>query len=634
MKTPIKLAAIVSISTIALSAQQASAQNYGSFGDNIADPGNIPAILQQANDQDGSNFDTNFPASPPGFGNRYSNGPTAAELLPELLDFDLSDVRHNAVGNAFSDQLPVSLAGGILLGNGSSIPGPIGRGLTPLNNTDIAAQVDSYLSSVGPLGQNDFMLLYPSGNDAALALNTIALTGPPQDQAIQIVVSGAQVNAVNTAASVQKLLTSGAGTVLVSNLPNIGQTPAARAGGLSGVQLATLFSTTTNSALNASLSQLATGDSTLIVANSFALTNDILTNPGKYGFTDVTNPCSFVPSCVSADRTVQDQFLFWDPFFPTARGHEISAAFLADTVNAPRTVPALTELGRFGTESHARGLLGQTGDGLWLAGHVGYEKFRRDRNPFASGYEAEGPKTQLALGWTGPAGLTIGISAGYSDLDIDYNFISAGFDKRSVNLGAFASVETPIVNLAASISYGFDSYDNLNRNTGVAGQIIAAETEGDSFAIVAQASRDISFLPGFSLRPTVRFGYSKAEFDAFEEAGATGLSQNVSEGSLSKTFAEVGAAGQLDLLGLDSKIGAYYHVRLDGGTQQIRTSLVSLPDFERTANVRAADRDYGRLEASLSKKLGNVNIGASGTATIAGDNFDHLAGQVFLRLSF
>tara|TARA_R110000772_G_scaffold68688_2_gene152146 strand:- start:1300 stop:3204 length:1905 start_codon:yes stop_codon:yes gene_type:complete len=634
MKTPIKLTTIASISIIALSAQQAFAQNYGSFGDNIADPGNIPAILQQANDQDGTNFDTNFPASPPGFGNRYSNGLTAAELLPDLLDFDLSDVRHNAVGNAFSDKLPVSLAGGILLGSGSAIPGPIGRGLTPLNNTDIAAQVDSYLASVGPLGKNDFVLLYPSGNDGALALNTIALTGPPQDQALQIVVSGAQANAANTAASAQKLLNAGAGTVLVSNLPNIGQTPAARAGGLSGVQLATLFSTTTNEALNTALSQLATGNSSLIVADSFALTNDIVANPGKYGLTDVINPCSLVPSCVSANRTVQDQFLFWDPFFPTARGHEISAAFLADTVNAPRTVPTLSELGRFGTESYARGLLGQTGDGLWLAGHIGYERFRRDSNPFASGYEADGPTTKLALGWTGPTGLTIGVSAGYSDLDVDYNFISSGFDKRSVHLGAFAAVETPIVNLAASIGYGFDSYDNLSRNTGVAGQVSAAETEGDSFAIIAQASKDISFLPGFSLKPALRVGYSKADFDAFQETGATGLSQNVRDGSLSKTFAEIGAMRQLELLGLDARIGGYYHVRLDGGTQQIRTSLVSLPDFERTANVRAADRDYGRLEASLSKKIGNIDIGASGTATIASDNFDYLAGQLFLRLSF
>lgn len=634
MKSPFKLAAIASISIIALSAQQASAQNYGSFGDNIADPGNIPAILQQANDQNGTTFDTNFPASPPGFENRYSNGPTAAELLPDLLDFDLTDIRHNAVGNAFSDKLPVSLAGGILLGNGSSIPGPIGRGLTPLNNTDIASQVDNYLSAVDPLGQNDFMLLYPSGNDAALALNTIALTGPPQGQAVQIVVSGAQANATNTAASAQKLLNAGAGTVLVSNLPNIGQTPAARAGGLSGVQLATLFSTTTNGALNVALSQLTTNNSTLIVADSFALTNDIVSNPGKYGFTDVTNPCSLVPSCVSAGRSVQDQFLFWDPFFPTARGHAITAAFLADTVNAPRTVPALTELGRIGTESDARKMLNQTGDGLWLAGHVGYEKFRRDRNPFASGYEADGPTTKLALGWTGPTGLTVGVSAGYSDLDVDYNFVSGGFDKRSINLGAFASIETPIVDIAGSISYGFDSYDNLSRNTGVAGQTAAGETEGDSFAIIAQASRDISLLPGFSLKPTVRFGYSKADFDGFQETGATGLSQNVSEGSLSKTFAEVGATGQFELIGIDASIGGYYHARLDGGTQQIRTSLSSLPDFVRTANVRAADRDYGRIEASLSKKLGSVDIGASGTATIAGDDFDHLAGQLFLRLSF
>lgn len=628
-----KLAVVATASTIALSAQNASAQNYGSFGDNIADPGNIPALLQQSNDENGTSFDTNFPASPPGFGNRYSNGLTAAELLPDLLDFDLTDVRHNAVGNAFSDKLPVSLAGGILLGNGSSIPGPIGRGLTPLNDSDIASQIDDYLVAAGPLGQNDFMLLYPSGNDAALALNTIALTAPPQDQALQIVLSGAQANAINTAASAQKLLDAGAGTVLVSNLPNIGQTPAARAGGLSGQQLATLFSTTTNDALSTALSGLDRGQGTLIVANSFALTNDIVANPDKYGFSDVTNPCSLVPSCVSAASDVQDQFLFWDPFFPTARGHAISAAFLADTVNAPRTVPALAELGRFATESHARDMLGQTGDGLWLSGQVGYDRFRRDGSPFASGYEAEGPSTKLALGWSGPAGLTVGVSAGYSDMDVDYNSVAAGFDKRSINLGAFASLETPLVNLAASISYGFDDYDNLTRTTGVAGQITSADTEGESFAIVGQVSKDFLLLPGFTVEPIVRLGYSRAEFDGFEETGATGLSQTVFDGKLSKTFAELGVKSGFDLLGLKADIGGYYHARIDGGTQRVTTALVSLPGIVRNADVRAGDRDYGRIEASLSKTVGNLDIGVSGSTTFADDDFSHLAGRVFLRLS-
>ncbi len=634
MKTATKLVTMASVLALAFAAQTASAQTYGSFGDNIADPGNIPGILEDANDQDGTNFDTNFPASPPGDGNRYSNGPTAAELLPDLLDFDLTDIQHNAVGNAFSDQLPVSLAGGILLGNGSSIPGPIGRGLTPLNDFDIASQVDDFLAASGPLGQDDFMLLYASGNDAALALNTIALTTPAQDQALQIVISGAQANAINTAASAQKLLSAGAGTVLVSNLPNIGQTPAARAGGLSGVQLATLFSSTTNIALNAALSELDTRGSTLIVADSFTLINDIVGDPGKYGFTDVSNPCSLVPTCVNADRSVQDQFLFWDPFFPTARGHEISAAFLADTVNAPRTVPAIGELGRSGTENYAREALGQTGDGLWLAGYAGYERFRRDRDIFASGYEADGPSTKLALGWSGPTDLTVGVSVGYTDLDVDFDFISGGFDKRSVNFGAFASVETPILELAASLSYGFDSYDNLSRSTGVAGQLSMAETDGDSFAAIAEASREFSLVPAVSMRPTLRLGYSRAEFDAFDETGATGLSQSVNEGSLSKTFAEFGASALMGVMGLDASIGAFYHARIDGGTQQISTSLITLPDFVRTASVQAPDRDYGRLEASLSQSFGNVNIGASGTTTFAAGDYDHLAGQFFLRIAF
>lgn len=628
------LASLSMASILACASHSAAAQSYGSFGDNIADPGNIPDILEEGNRENGTNVDTNFPASPPGFGNRFSNGRTAAELLPELLDFNLTDIRNEAVGNAFSDKLPVSLAGGILIGNGSSIPGPIGRGLTALNDTDIASQVDNYIASVGSLGQGDLTLLYASGNDAALALNTIALTGAPQDQAVQITIAGARVNAANTATSAQKLLDAGAGTVLAANLPNIGQTPAARAGGLSGVQLATLFSQTTNAGLVTSLSGLDTGDGTLLLADTFSLTNDIAANPAKYGFSDVTNPCSFTPTCVSADRSVQDQFLFWDAFFPTARGHEVSARFLADTINAPRTLPSLTEVSRFATEEQARGLLGLEGDGLWLAARGGYSRFRRARDTYAVGYEADGPGAQLALGYTLLSSFTLGVAIGYSDTDVDFDFVSGGFDKRSVHLSGFATAETPILDLSAAVTLGFDDLDNLTRITGVAGQSSVGETDGDSLAVIIEASRSVLPLPFISVKPTVRIGYSEADVDAFSESGAVGLSQNVNDLSLDKTFAEVGASSTFAFAGLEAGLAGFYHMRLDGGSQDVSSALTSIPDFIRSASVRSGDRDYARVEASLSKGFGNLRVGLNGTATFADQNFSYIAGNAQVLLSF
>ncbi|KEO92078.1 hypothetical protein EH31_05245 [Erythrobacter longus] len=614
--------------------QGAFAQSYGSFGDNIADPGNIPNIIEAGNQANGTNDDPNFPPSPPGFGNRFSNGRTAAEILPELLDFNLADISNEAVGNAFSDKLPVSLAGGIFLGNGSSIPGPIGRGLTSLNDTDIASQVDNYLARVGSLGEGDVMLLYASGNDAALALNTAALTMAPPDQAAQLAISGAQANAANTAASAQRLLDAGAGTVLVSNLPNIGQTPAARAGGLSGVQLATLFSTTTNQGLVTSLSGLNTGDGTLLLADTFTLTNDIAANPAKYGFSDVTNPCSLVPTCVNADRSVQDQFLFWDVFFPTARGHEISAAFLADTINAPRTLPALTEVSRFATEEQARSLLRLEGDGLWVAGRAGYNRMRRTRDTYAVGYEADGPGAQIALGYTLLDSFTVGVALGYSDTDVDFDFVGGGFDKRSLHISGFATVETPFVDLSAAISYGSDDIENLARITNVAGQTSVAETEGDSMAVVFEASRSIAPTPIFTIRPTLRVGYSESDVDGFTESGATGLSQVVSDLTLDKTFAEVGARVQAEFAGIDAHLSGFYHVRLGGGSQQVDSALVTIPDFTRSAIARAGDRDYGRVEGGLSKTFGKVQIGVNAAATFADSEFSHIGGNANVTVSF
>ena len=102
-------------------------QALASFGDNVADPGNIPAYLAAGNAAGQGPFDTNFPPSPPYFGNRFSNGPIAVEYLAGLLGVPAGGIDHLGVGNAFSAPLPVILTGGTIVGNGSAIPAPVGR---------------------------------------------------------------------------------------------------------------------------------------------------------------------------------------------------------------------------------------------------------------------------------------------------------------------------------------------------------------------------------------------------------------------------------------------------------------------------------------------------------------------------
>ena len=64
----------------------------------------------------------------------------------------------------------------------------------------------------------------------------------------------------------------------------------------------------------------------------FSLFNDAVSNPSAYGFTNVTHACLLV-ACSNPD-----EFLFWDDFHPTTRGHAFIASELAAAVPAPASL--------------------------------------------------------------------------------------------------------------------------------------------------------------------------------------------------------------------------------------------------------------------------------------------------------
>lgn len=578
----------------AVTAQQVT--GMGVFGDNIADPGNIPAYLENANASGAGPFDTNFPASPPYFGNRYSNGLVAAEYLARLLGVPEEAVNNVAVGNAFSAQLPVDLAGGALIGNGSAIPGPIGRGLFPLNETDVQSQVAQYLSTSGPLSRDDLMLLYASANDGALALNTIALLQLQGAQAAAIIEQGAVTNAINTAAAAETLIAAGARQIVFGGLPDIGLTPAAAAGGLSGVTAATAFSQITNQALVQEAIRLNAQTSAVVsVFDTYSLLTDIVNNPAKYGITNVTTPCLLDPACLS-DPDSADQYLFWDEFFPTTTVHEISARAIADTVNAPKTLAAQAEIGRNSGQQFLDQLRPSGENGAYV--RVAHNSLDRDGETFAFGYDASIQQVTLGLesggeGWNGTLAL------GFDDGDIDYTGLVADFDFASRRLGARAGFSSDAWHMDLSLAHSEDDYDHIRRYTHVADQTAIGLTRGETITAEFSASR--AFQTTFiRWTPRVAFGFAQSEVDGYVETGATALEQIVFSRESGGTFGEIG----LDVRALPNQertwtpfAGLSYRAFTGDADQQVRSALLTIPDVVRSFAIGAPDNE--RIEAHV-----------------------------------
>ncbi|MEM9300523.1 MAG: SGNH/GDSL hydrolase family protein [Pseudomonadota bacterium] len=578
-------------------------QALATFGDNVADPGNIPGLLAAGNAAGQGPFDTNFPPSPPYFGNRFSNGPVAVEYLAGLLGVPAGGVDHRAVGNAFSAPLPVILTGGTIVGNGGAIPAPVGRQLTPLNETDVANQVSRYLAARPALGPDDLMVIYASANDGALALNTTAALGLTGEAALATIQGGAVTNGVNTAASAGRLIDAGAQQVVLVLLPDIGQTPAAQAGGLAGSAAGTLFSEVSNATVRAEAARLnANTNAVVSVFDSATLLSDIVANPAKYGLVNVDTPCLLVAECVG-DPALADQFLFWDEFFPTTAVHAITAAALADTVNAPKTLAAQAEAPRLAaTQFTERLLAAQGASGLWLD----YERseWRRDGETFAFGYDADFDR--LTLGWRNGAGAwrfaaALGVERG----DIRHRGIDAGFDLDSLRFGLAAGRSLGNFEFDVAASLGDDDLDDVFRVTGVASQIARADTDGDTYAVLAQLALPLE-RGSLLVTPALRLGRAEADVDGYTEAGAVALEQIVASRESTSSFAELGIrlAAASSEARFQPSAGLYYHADFSDDEQRIASSLVSAPDVVRSFDLGVPDDDYFRLDAGFVWRLG------------------------------
>ncbi len=257
------------------------------FGDSLSDTGNR-FVLEGGN----------FPVTPY-FNGRFSNGPTYVDVLAG--SFDVSSLNSLSGGTNYA-------VGGAEINtyDGSSTPPATSAAVVP----PLTRQVESYLESTNGVADPDALyVVMGGGND----VRTLAVGGD---------IDLAQ-SASSLAGIVNELNNAGANNILVSNLPNIGLTPEAQAGGESGSALATTVTVLLNNAIESALGDLAL-DANVMMFDLFGVTNEIASNPGAFGFSNVTDAC--VQAATGTVCANPDEYFFWDQFHPSAATHELIAA--------------------------------------------------------------------------------------------------------------------------------------------------------------------------------------------------------------------------------------------------------------------------------------------------------------------
>jgi outer membrane lipase/esterase len=316
--TPHLLAAVALAASTLAHAQDPSALTppYSAlyvFGDSLSDSGNNRAALGfNGPNPTSATFVPSLPYAP---SNTYSNG--ATWVTPFAAGLGLS-----AINSA------PSLVGG---GHNYAYGGATTSTTTPpaLFPPSLQLQVGQFLGS-SPSGVSSSLFVLAGGGNDARALASIAGGPTPTD-----VLNAATLYASTTLQMVNQLKAAGAQNIIVWNVPDLGKTPAAGSGVGAGAAGATQIASTFNSFLSGALA-----GSGVTIFDTFGTIQNVVANPGAYGFGNVTQACGFAGNGCSASNA-----LFWDGIHPTAFAQNfIANQMLAVAVPEPATY-ALFALG-------------------------------------------------------------------------------------------------------------------------------------------------------------------------------------------------------------------------------------------------------------------------------------------------
>lgn len=271
------------------------------FGDSLSDVGNSDNAAMSLYKTLGFCDPTHF--CPPYDNGRLSNGPVASQYLAGAL-FPSGVTPSNFRSYAFAGANSGDSNFGFDPGGTLNLPG-------------MKQEVNNYLEDAkGKADPNALYLVWGGANDY--------LGG-----------DSATVAAQNIASYVSTLAGAGAKHILVPNLADLSLTPFGHNDGTP----ARNFSLTFDSALDADLNQVGQQHPGVDIFrfDTFALLNDVVQHPDKYGFTDTGDPClTLLIPCGNPDQQV-----WWDDFHPTTRAHQVIGLAFATAVPEPEITSML-----------------------------------------------------------------------------------------------------------------------------------------------------------------------------------------------------------------------------------------------------------------------------------------------------
>jgi outer membrane lipase/esterase len=433
----------------------------------------------------------------------------------------------------------------------------------------LVTQVNNYLTANGgKANPNALYTVWGGAND----LFAVA-AGAPAQATIGAAVT-AQVGIVG------QLEAAGAKYVMVPTIPDIGLTPSSRALGAAGMAQGTALATAYNNAL---FSGLETAGLRVIPVDTFHILQEIVADPGTYGFTNVTGQaCTAVlPTCNPtslAAPNAQNTWLFADGVHPTTATHQILGQYALSILEAPRLQQVLTHsaavTGRARADQVAWHLDGKPeSDGTRWWGSVRGDYQRYDH---ADLYDGLAPAGLFGVDWN-RGDLVFGGFAGYGRMDADFGQSRGDFTQDDTTLGGFFGWYTGPVWVNAQVSYSWLSYDvNRKVQLGPATREHKGSADGSNLTAAVNAGYELGE-GSFKHGPVVGLTWQKVKMDGYVEGNESATALGYGDQDIDSLVGRVGWQFRLD----GGSIKPYLQVTYDHEFEDNKEAsawLQSMPD--------------------------------------------------------
>ena len=604
------LAASLLAATALAAATPATAQRVGrivAFGDSYADDGNLFQLTG-----------TSSIVYPTG---RFSGGTNYIDTLGSLLGTPIDNF---AIGGAKTDNTNVV---------GPGIPG-------------FVTEYGSFLAGGGPaffprvsgrFAPTDLLAISIGGNDArGYQLGGGTLAGAP---------AAATVAAAGATTGLNALVGAGARNIdfLAGNTATLPEVAGTTAPLLAAQAVRNSFSTTFNTAMQATLAGYANQGVIVNYTDLSLIGARITANPTAYGLQSA-GACPI--TCVSTTPALQNDYLFYvDQLHLTSAGFVIVAKYVQRQMQAPLNLQATSDVGidtarQFGRTLSTHMDLGSPRDGdtltgvrLFAIGDSVSRKIGASQTNDAFKVTSVGGTLGLEAAFGGG---TIGIAGNYSRPRAKFGNASAEVRSHSYQVGAFAGI-----GLGGGFAQGYLGYGKDKHRVTRAGVIDnqTARPGGSHWLAGAKAGYLFPFA-SVRLGPVVGVDYARAKVNAYSEIGDSALALNVSGQRLSSLRGDAGVELRGDFGGGGVKVRPYVSVlaerEFNRGARGVTYALQAAPTIvNRFAFADASKKTYARASGGLHAEIVKaVSIDAGISATFGKKQGDETSGQVGLNFGF